>query len=478
VLAQARVLGVIMYGEFPHLRSEAMLKRTGSVAGQVVCSPALAVMVLALLGSALLSTAPSAANNDSPTFYADVLPILRANCQVCHQSGDVKTGGMVAPMALETYEQTRPWARAIARAVTEGKMPPWSADIRHKGTFEGERYLAEEDKKTLVNWVGIGAPAGDPSSTPRVAAREASADATGWMFGRPDLVVNFAKPVVVADDVADWQPMIFVPVTKEQHSEDKWVRAAELQAGGPYVHHIVSSHLGVGTPGRGPFQFPKGWGTLLPTEPVITFNMHYYKQPGQGTAIKDETKGGFQFYRPGDVIDYVVQTDINSSGRNLLIPKGDANYEVTWARPFKEDSYLLSMGPHAHYRGKSFQYALEYPDGRREVLLWIPKYDFNWQHLYQFKEPRFVPAGSKLIASWWFDNSTGNQFNPDPNRDVPYGEETFNEMANARIYYAAAKPRGIVVGDPIPDDVLSAARRAESARREQLKRTGIVPGDN
>jgi hypothetical protein len=427
----------------------------------------------------LLGSGP-AAQNDSPTFYADVLPILKTNCQVCHQSGDVKTGGMVAPMALETYEQTRPWARAIARVVAEGKMPPWSADIRHKGTFEGERYLTEDEKKTLVTWGGMGAPAGDPSRAPTVATtREPSEpNASGWQFGRPDLVVTFAKPVLVADDVADWQPTIFVPVAKEQHPEDKWVRASELQAGGPYVHHIVSSHLGVGTPGRGPFQFPKGFGILLPTEPVITFNMHYNKQPGQGTAIRDETKGGFQFYRPGDVVDHVVQTDINSSGRNLLIPKGNPNYEVTWARPFKEDSYLLSMGPHAHYRGKSFQYALEYPDGRREVLLWIPKYDFNWQHLYQFKEPKFIPAGSKLIASWWFDNSAGNQFNPDPTIDVTYGEETFNEMANARIYYASAKPRGIVVGDPIPEDVLAAARRAESARREQLKRTGIVPGDN
>jgi mono/diheme cytochrome c family protein len=449
-----------------------MLRRTGPVAG-----PALAVMALALLGSALLGTAPSAAPNDTPTFYADVLPILRANCQACHQSGDVKTGGMVAPMALETYEGTRPWARAMARAVTEGKMPPWSADVQHKGTFEGERYLTEDEKKTLVAWAGTGAPAGDPASAPPVVAEESSGKA-GWQFGRPDLVVNFAEPVRIGDEVDDWQPTIYLPLTKEQHPEDRWVRSAELQAGGPYVHHIVSSHLGVGTPGRGPFKFPEGFGILLPTEPVITFNMHYNKRQGPGTAIEDSTRGGFQFYRPGEVVNYVVQTDINSSGRNLLIPAGDPNYEVTWARPFQEDSYLLSMGPHSHYRGKSFKYELEYPDGRRETLLWIPKYDFNWQHIYQFKEPRFIPAGSKLIATWVFDNSAGNPFNPDPTRNVTYGEETFNEMANARIYYASATPRGIVVGEPIPEDVLTQARRREDARREQLRRTGILPNHN
>jgi hypothetical protein len=437
-------------------------------------------MALGLLGSALVGTTSSAAQNDAPTFYADVLPILRANCQTCHQSGDVKTGGMVAPMALETYEQTRPWARMIAKVVTDGRMPPWSADIQHKGTFEGERYLTEAEKKTLVTWAGTGAAAGAPSSAPSAAANreEPAAIASGWQFGRPDLVVKFAKPVTVGDEVADWQPTLLVPVPKDEHPQAQWVRSAELQAGGPYVHHIVSSHLGVGTPGRGPFKFPEGFGILLPTDPVITFNMHYNKKAGPGTAIQDDTKGAFQFYRPGDVVDYVVETDINSSGRNLRIPAGDPNFEVTWARPFKQDSYLLSMGPHSHYRGKSFKYELEYPDGRREVVLWIPKYDFNWQHLYQFKEPKFVPAGSKLVATWWFDNSAGNQFNPDPTRDVPYGEETFNEMANARIYYASATPRGIVVGEPIPEDVLTQARRREDARREQLRRSGIVPDHN
>jgi hypothetical protein len=447
------------------------MRRNGRIGGEVV-----ALMALGLLGSALLGTRSSAAQNDAPTFYSDVLPILRANCQTCHQSGDVKTGGMVAPMALETYEQTRPWARMIAKVVTDGRMPPWSADIQHKGTFEGERYLTEAEKKTLVTWAGTGAPAGAPSSVASAANREESATAaSGWQFGRPDLVVKFAKPVTVGDEVADWQPTLLVPVTKEQHPQAQWVRSAELQAGGPYVHHIVSSHLGVGTPGRGPFKFPAGYGILLPTDPVITFNMHYYKKAGPGTAIQDDTKGGFQFYRPGDVVNYVVETDINSSGRNLRIPAGDPNFEVTWARPFKEDSYLLSMGPHSHYRGKSFRYELEYPDGRREVLLWIPKYDFNWQHLYQFKEPRFIPAGSKLIATWWFDNSSGNPFNPDPTREVTYGEETSNEMANARIYYASATPRHIVVGEAIPDDILQTARQREDRMRELLKRSGIVP---
>ncbi len=428
-------------------------------------------------------TSPLAADDPpggdlAPTFWAEVLPILRENCQECHRSEGLSAGGMLAPMALETYEQARPWAPLIARAVEDRKMPPWSAHEQHRGTFIGERYLDEEDRRTLTAWAEQGAPEGArPEGAVLDGAAGGSAPASGWWLGEPDLVIAFPEPVLIGDEVDDWQPTIAVPVSREAHPEPRWVQAAELRAGGPYVHHIVSSHLGVGTPGRGPFVFPEGWGILLPVEPVVTFNMHYYKTPGPGTAIEDVTEGAFLFHEDGTVIDHVVQTDINSSGRDLLIPAGESNHEVTWGRPFEEDTWLLSMGPHSHYRGKSFQYELEYPDGSREVLLWIPDYDFNWQHLYQFEEPYFIPAGSTLWASWWFDNSEDNPYNPDPTLDVPYGIETYYEMANARIYFASATPRGIVVGEPLPPDIAEQAREAEERRRRQLEQTGAVPDD-
>jgi hypothetical protein len=238
-----------------------MLRRSKSVSGGFVAGASLATVAVLLSGAPLGPTL--AAQAEEPTFYRDVLPILEANCQVCHQSAEVKTGGMIAPMALETYEQTRPWARVIARKVTDGSMPPWSAHLQHKGTFEGERYLTDEEKQTLVTWAEQGAPAGDFVRSQVNTVRNEEPSAGSWLFGKPDLVVNFAEPVVVGDEVDDWQPIIPVPVTREQHPEARWVRAAELQAGGPYVHHIVSSHLGVGTPGRGPFKFPEGWGILL-----------------------------------------------------------------------------------------------------------------------------------------------------------------------------------------------------------------------
>jgi hypothetical protein len=118
-----------------------------------------------------------------------------------------------------------------------------------------------------------------------------------------------------------------------------------------------------------------------------------------------------------------------------------------------------------HYRGKAMRYDLEHPDGRMETLLWVPDYNFDWQFLYEYEEPRFIPAGSTLHMTWWFDNSTDNPFNPDPTVDVVYGEATTDEMANARIYFAAARPRGLVVGDPIPPELLERARTAEDRRR-------------
>jgi mono/diheme cytochrome c family protein len=409
----------------------------------------------------------------APTFYADVLPILQQNCQACHRSDGRNVGGMTAPMALETYEGTRPWAAAIASAVAEDRMPPWDADVRHKGTFLDERYLDDAEKAILIAWAGADAPAGDPADAPRSLAVVESVPDGGWWLGKPDLVVGFAKPVHVADSIYDWQPTIHVPVPANQHPEARWIRSSELRAGGSYVHHIVSSHLGVGTPGRGAFTYPEGFGVLLPTEPTVTFNMHYYKQPGPGTGIDDETLGAFKFYEPGAVIDYIVQTDLNWN-REFVIPAGHPNFEVKRAMPFEEDTYLLSMGPHMHYRGKAVRIELERPDGKRELLLDVPDYDFNWQFLYQFKEPVLMPAGSVLHTTWWFDNSVDNPNNPDPGVDVRYGIETFNEMANARIYFAPAKPRGIIVGEPIPEDVMERARLEEDRRRDQLARSGAI----
>lgn len=206
----------------------------------------------------------------------------------------------------------------------------------------------------------------------------------------------------------------------------------------------------------------------MPADPFVTVNMHYHKEPGEGTAVSDSTRAGFKFYEDGDIIDHVVQTNLLPH-RGWTIPAGDGNFEVNNTYDIEEDIFLLSMGPHMHYRGKAMRYELEYPDGEKEVLLWVPDYDFNWQFLYEYEVPKFVPAGSTLHMSWWFDNSTENRWNPDANADVVYGPATTDEMANARIYYAPTTPQGIVVGEPIPPAILERAVKSDQARRERTK---------
>ncbi len=231
----------------------------------------------------------------SPTFYADALPIFQRNCAACHQPNGRDVGGITAPMSLLTYEEARRWAPRIKEALERGYMPPWGAHEQHKGTFKGERYIEAEEKQTLIAWVDVGAPAGDPTDerSPEDLAERGEArpggttlPPSGWWIGDPDLVVQFEEPVHVPDHVQDWQPTVQMPVPEGAHSEPRWVSKAELRPGGAWVHHIVSSHMGVGVPGRGPFTYPEGWGVLLPEDPFITVNMHYHKDIGRGRPSK------------------------------------------------------------------------------------------------------------------------------------------------------------------------------------------------
>jgi len=410
---------------------------------------------------------------EAPTFYADALPVFQKNCVACHQENPPDVGGISAPMSLGNYDEAKIWAPLIRRAVETGYMPPWGAHERHQGEFIGERYLEKAEKELLIAWVDGGAQEGNPADAQNNANQSIEVGATvlppsGWWIGDPDLVVQFQEPIHVGDDVEDWQPTVRMPVPEGSHTEPKWISKAELDPGGPHVHHIVSSHMGVGVPGRGPFTYPEGWGVLLPENPFITVNMHYHKDTGAGTGVDDMTRAGFKFYEDGDVIDYVVETNLLPH-RGWTIPAGASNHEVNNTFNIEEDIYLLSMGPHMHYRGKAMRYELEYPDGEMETLLWVPKYDFNWQFLYEYKEPRLIPAGSTLHMSWWFDNSESNPWNPDPRQEVVYGPATTDEMANARIYFAPAKPRGIVVGKELPADVLAQARASEQRRRENTR---------
>jgi len=418
-------------------------------------------------GDAGETTARAAAggvHESVPTYYRDVVPILATNCIDCHQPQGMNLGGMVAPMSFTSYESTRPWARVMALRVTEGKMPPWHAHPMHAGTFLGERYLPEADKRTIREWAEADAPAGDPADTPAGLifgkGSQAGESSGEWWIGKPDLVLEFREPYFVEDHVRDLNVGVNVVVPQDRHPEARWIKASELRAGSPHVHHICGEPFGCIAPGWDPYVYPDGYGMLLPSIPEIRLGMHYNKEPGPGTGFHDASRAAAVFYQEGDVIRHMVRRSVLSVGESFVIPAGHPNFALTREFGFDEDTYILSVTPHMHYRGKSAKYELRHSDGRIELLLWVPEYHFEWQRMYVFKDPPIAPAGSTLLWTAVWDNSADNPFNPDPTRDVPYGLPTEEEMGNGWLDYTPLKPIHHVVGrDPIPADLLEEVTR-------------------
>ena len=400
---------------------------------RTICAVALVAVVGIVLAGDVVAQGVLQAGTDEATpeatYYGAVQGVLTKNCVGCHSENAAALGGITPPMELTSYEVARRWSSRIATAVKDNYMPPWDAAEQHIGVFKDERYISDEDKQILIAWAEAGAPMGDPSEAVAVVssadvvtrAAEVAADGSLWRAGIPDVTFGFEEPVLVCEEVEDWQPRLPMQVVDGEIAEPKWIRSMEINTG-PSVHHTVSSHLGVGVPGRGPFEFPKGWGILLTEDPYVSISMHYHKEAGPGTAVLDDTRGGMKFYENGDVIDHVVETNIQAF-MDFTIPAGDSNYEVRNQTHFDEDIYLLSMGPHAHYRGKAVKIELERPDRPfRETLLWVPDYDFNWQFQYELEEPYLIPAGSTMHITWWYDNSADNPYNPDPTVDVSWAD--------------------------------------------------------
>jgi len=367
----------------------------------------------------LVSTATAA-----PTFSKDVAPILYSRCLECHRQGEA------APMAFTSYGEVRPWAKAIKQAVLTRKMPPWLADP-HLGAFRNDRRMPDDAIQTIVAWVDGGAPEGDPKQMPAMPPFE-----TGWRIGKPDAVFDIGADYdVPATGVVAYR-YFTVPTN---FSEDKWVEAAEVrpdQRGA--VHHIIAfvKEPGVisarptdpGTilvgyaPGENPLKLMPGTAVLVKAGSSLFFQVHYTPN---GKAVKDRSYIGVRFAKEPPKYRATRGLALNAGFR---IPPNDANYEVRSSYTVKQDVTLDSLMPHMHLRGKDFQYTVVYPDGRQEVILSVPKYDFNWQLMYQLKAPMLLPKGTRIDCVAHFDNSANNKFNPDPTKEVRWGEQTWEEM--------------------------------------------------
>ncbi len=362
------------------------------------------------------------------TYSKHIAKIFNNNCVYCHREKQI------GPFQLTTYDEAVGWADMIREVVNDRRMPPWHADPK-VGHFSNDARLSDADLALINKWVDNGAPEGDPKDLP-----PAPEFAEGWKIPKPDTVIYMADKEndVPATGTVEYQRFVVDPGFKE----DKWVQAMECVPGNPaVVHHIIvylvppgvtpsgqagrlrSNWLGAFAPGVRPQILEEGLGRYIQAGSQLLFEMHYTPN---GTPAKDRSYVGFKWADPKTVKKEVAVQ--NAGNFTFKIPAGDPNYEVESEFVFRQKTLLLSVSPHMHVRGKDFRYDLIYPDGKSETLLWVPRYDFGWQTTYQLSEPKEVPRGSKLYCVAHFDNSADNYSNPNPNKEVTWGEQTWEEM--------------------------------------------------
>ena len=395
-----------------------------------------------LVLSSVAFAAPEPTSKDV-TFYKDVLPVLENNCQGCHRPGEP------GPMSFMSYESTRPWAKAIKQAVASKTMPPWFADPAH-GKFANDRSLPESEIKTLVAWVDGGAKAGDPKDAPKpIAFTE------GWVIGTPDKVFEIPAAIPVATSgTIDYQYVVM-------HSgltEDKYVQFAEARpTDREHCHHIIAfirepgnpwlkdAPIGVafvpsrdgkkGEDGGGQGEFLAGYAPgmvapmlkdgqakLIKAGSDIVFQLHY---TADGKPGSDKSRVGVVFSKVKPTERIVTLAVANPK---FAIPPDDANYQVDAKLVLQDDATLTMMLPHMHLRGKDFDYRITYPDGTKETILSVPHYSFSWQLSYFLAEPKKLPAGTIIECTAHFDNSANNPANPDPKKEIHFGEQSWDEM--------------------------------------------------
>ncbi len=396
--------------------------------------------------------------SSTPTYYKDIAPVLQNRCQECHRPGEV------APMSFMSYDQVRPWAKAIKTAVLTKKMPPWFADP-HYGNFSNDRSLSQAEIDTLISWVDGGATEGDPKDAPK--PREF---AEGWQIGQPDLILQMPQAVdIPATGVVDYTYVV-IPTG---FTEEKWVQFAEARPDArSAMHHIIAflrppgsrwlkdakpgvpfvperwgaarqaseadakkppnpgdlgdqlpGELLVGfAPGLPPTQCKPGDAKLVKAGSDIILQLHYTPN---GKATTDRSRIGLIFAK--EPPQRRVMT-MNAMNVFLKIPPGDPNYEAHAHATLPQDVTLVNMMPHMHLRGKDFLYKAVFPTGETQTLLNVPHYDFNWQLAYVEQDELLLPKGTRIECTAHYDNSPNNPANPDPTKEVRWGDQTWEEM--------------------------------------------------
>jgi hypothetical protein len=372
------------------------------------------------------------AENADISYSKTIAPILQAKCVTCHQKGGI------GPFQMNSYEVIKGFAPMMREAVMNKRMPPFFADP-HVGHWSNDSSLTADETKTLVHWLEAGAPRGNGEDILKTHAGEAPE----WpvALGKPDVIVDLPAFSVPATGVIEYQTM----VVNNPFKQDAWLRAVAFKPGArPVLHHITSSYeadkslppanipgssVGSYVPGAGIQTYNVGTGAPVPVGGKLRFSMHYTTT---GKAMTDKTEIGYYLLKtPPEIIRRAAVI----SQPALFIPAGEARHKEVAYLEFPADAVLYSVHPHAHYRGYSVELTQITPDGKETPLLSVPHYDFNWQLDYDLAQPLTVHKGTKLRVKWIYDNSIHNPGNPDPKRDIKWGEQTFEEMMYFRVNY-------------------------------------------
>ncbi len=414
-------------------------------------------LMLTLAGVMTVSAVMSSQDRAAPTFTRDVAPIFQEKCQSCHRPDSI------APMSLQTYQESRPWAKAIRERVISRNMPPWHIDktvgIQH---FANDRSLTDEQIQTIVRWVDGGAQPGDPKDMPPAKTWP---DDAKWNFaelygGPPDLIVKSPLYTVPAVAMDAW----YKPTVDTGLTEQRWVRAIEIRPatvkGRKVTHHALARLLQT-EPGVAANPLDDGsaaagvigglfmeWavgkqgeimransGKLMMPGAKIVFEVHYH---AIGEAITDQVELGIYFYPKGQEPKYRqtlgLFNAIAGGSRNIDIPP-NSTFVTQSTSTLRQAGRLENFQPHMHLRGKAMQLEAILPDGTTRLLSKVDRFDFNWMtnYIYADDEAPLLPKGTVLRVTSWYDNTSDNKNNPDSDQWVGYGDRTVDEMGHAWI---------------------------------------------
>jgi hypothetical protein len=409
---------------------------------RVILSMSIALAATATLAWAAETAVDGGAGKPQVTFTKDVAPLLQNRCQVCHRPDTF------APMSLLTYEEVRPWAKAIKQKILAHEMPPWYIDknvgVRH---FKNDVSLSDDEIATIVNWVDAGAPKGDPADMPRPRKFD---DADKWHMEQPDLIVELPKDQLIPAQGSDRWVDVLVDTGL---TEDRYIKGIEVKPtkGFKAVHHVTTSMKHEDDPddgdnaqgiflneyalGKNADVFPEGAGRLIKAGTKINFNLHLHPM-GQETPANVAL--ALKFYPKGYTPKFYETTEKIADPKDLDIPANADNVRFDAYNTLTKPARMLSFQPHMHNRGKASCMEAIYPGGHKvETLSCVSKYQFAWHlvYLYADDEQPLLPAGTILHVTSWYDNSAGNKSNPDPDNNITYGQRTIDEMGGAWISY-------------------------------------------